>query len=175
MLDSSFWDLDYTPVLDERVENRLFLVVILRRPDRQDWPDFWKPEHVWHLSDLAEIRVCHDGRDKWKTPTCHWLVEVTPFYFGKGLDDHLVHGAWGPYGMTSKEVERPVNDTHLSRCTSVTEDDLVWLFSNWNPDQRSDFPTWWKQAQVQLPKRNLHPDDYAMVERAARKVLNAAA
>jgi hypothetical protein len=169
----SFWDIDHTPLLDEHVLGHLFTEVILFRPDRNKWPDFWGAEEVWDVPDLREIRVIFQGLDRWGQVSSNHLIEVTASYFGHG--QHKVEGCWSPFTRGNDDVVYPLglNTNALCCATDTTEADLVWMFRHWRPqsERRGTLADWWSLAQKRLPERGLAPHHFDMVRGAVEKAL----
>lgn len=192
MLDDNFWGPDSTSLLMQREVGRLYVEVYLTA-DKKKWPDFWGPEAIWDHPELCKIVVRHIANDKWGRLSGFHLIEVYAEFYdsltprsllpgiispyvptsGQYLSRHKVTGAWGPYRSGKDEIEGALPGGMYHRRTESTEDDLTWIFNHWRPDQHryGTFEKWWGQAQRNLPKRNIHPDDYDLIERAARRAL----
>ena len=188
MLDATFWEEDYTPVLQTRVPGNLYLDVVLERPQAKNWPAFWNSHHVWALPDLALIAVSYLSNDSWGRLAQYRLVEVNPFFFNEEMAEnrvlaaglgialepkHRTHGYWTCRTTDPEGSEFSWGLKGLCRRTEITPDDLEWLFDHWKPSGPARALEWWLEAAKRnLPVRKINPDHVRMVIEAAQRALD---
>ena len=167
MLDASFWELDYTPLLPKREAGRLYLEVKMRR-DAKHWPAFWGAEQIWDLPAFQGLNVDYIARDRWDRGVKHNLIKVVANVFPQEPLTHTVEPG-GPCVWGLGESEFKIDDIQYRR-TEATEADLMWIFSHWRPDhprrRGGRLADWWAINA----RKTIHPEDLAKAERAFQRV-----
>ena len=164
-LDTNFWSSDYTEILDECIEGRLYLEVFMGREKK--WPDIWTPEEVWFDPDFHGLCIRHFGF-MYSRPVGYNFLTVRREH---NPEQYIVGGGWSPFKFKHEPGHTFIeNSSSWGRRTEPTEDDLTFLFSQWNPTTKrlGTFSEWLEHVRKHLPSRGLHADDIAMIGDAAR-------